>query len=82
VATPLSTFDLSLANGRDIPIEIRSEDEVRRVFGQTLITLPDAPCYNPAFDVTPPELITAILTERGILYPPFEQNIGTMIEVR
>jgi methylthioribose-1-phosphate isomerase len=75
VAAPFSTFDLNVASGRDIPIEHRSEDEVRRVMGQGLVTLPGAQCWNPAFDVTPPELVTAIVTERGVIRPPFEQNI-------
>ena len=71
VAAPISTFDPALDCGADIPIEERSPDEIRRVFGQTLITLPDAPCWNPAFDVTPPELIAGLITERGILRPPY-----------
>ena len=75
VAAPLSTFDLAIASGRDIPIEARSEEEVRRVFGKVLITLAKARCQNPAFDVTPPELITAFVTERGIIRPPFARKI-------
>lgn len=75
VAAPLSTFDLSLATGDAIPIENRSEEEVRRVLGHTLITLPGARCLNPAFDVTPPDLVTALITEAGILRPPYAVNI-------
>lgn len=77
VAAPLSTFDLSLATGDAIPIETRSEEEVRRVFGQVLITSPQAQCLNPAFDVTPPDLISALITDQGILRPPYEENIRT-----
>jgi len=75
VAAPLSTFDPAIAQGADIPIEIRNEDEIRRVFNQCLITLPDAQCWNPAFDVTPPELIAGLITERGIIRPPYLDNI-------
>lgn len=80
VAAPLSTFDRRLASGREIPIEQRSEEEVRRVFGKTLITLPDAACWNPAFDVTPPELITAIITERGVIEAPSTTRLATWFE--
>lgn len=75
VAAPLSTFDRSLASGESIPIEERNEEEVRRVLGETLITLPEARCCNPAFDVTPAELVTAIVTEQGVIYPPFKEGI-------
>ncbi|MBI4660998.1 MAG: S-methyl-5-thioribose-1-phosphate isomerase [Verrucomicrobia bacterium] len=75
VAAPLSTFDLSISSGQDIPIEMRNESEIRRVFNKSLITVPEAKCWNPAFDVTPPELITAIITERGIIKPPYGETI-------
>lgn len=75
VAAPLSTFDLSLASGDSIPIEERDCDEVRKIMKQLPITLPEAECWNPAFDVTPPELITGIITDAGIVYSPFEKNI-------
>jgi methylthioribose-1-phosphate isomerase len=79
VAAPLSTFDPATPTGAQIPIEIRDEDEVRRVFHQTLITLPQARCWNPAFDVTPPELVTAMVTERGLLRPPYEPAIRALV---
>ncbi len=70
VAAPASTFDAATAEGRDIIIEQRAADEVRSGFGY-----PTAPAgaavYNPAFDVTPAELITAIISDRGVLRPPF-----------
>ena len=70
VAIPYSTIDTELATGDLIPIENRDPDEVRRGFGR--LTAPeDVEIYNPAFDVTPNELITGIITEKGILYPPF-----------
>ncbi len=79
VAAPLSTFDPNVAAGSAIPIEIRHSDEIRKVFGKYPITLPEIPCWNPAFDVTPPELITGIITERGILSPPYSAAIERAI---
>jgi len=70
VAAPLSTFDPSIAAGRDIPIEERGGDEVTRT---TAAGAPDGVrVYNPAFDVTPAALIAGWITERGIIQPPFE----------
>ncbi|HEK86417.1 MAG: S-methyl-5-thioribose-1-phosphate isomerase [Candidatus Saccharicenans sp.] len=74
VAAPLSTFDFNLKSGNEIPIEERNPDEVRKV-RSSFITLPEIPVKNPAFDVTPGNLVTAIITERGIIKPPYEQNI-------
>jgi methylthioribose-1-phosphate isomerase len=71
VAAPSSTLDLATADGAHIPIEERSAEEVRRGFGP--LTAPhDARVYSPAFDVTPAELITAIITEQGVHHPPFD----------
>jgi len=70
VAAAFSTIDPSVPSGRQIPIEERDPSEVRRVAGRP--TAPEAsPVYNPAFDVTPATLITAIITERGIFRPPY-----------
>jgi len=70
VAAPLSTFDLSLATGADIPIEERAGKEVTDT---TTAGAPDGiKVYNPAFDVTPAKLIAGHITEKGILKPPFE----------
>lgn len=70
VASPLSTIDLSLASGAEIPIEERDPREVTEPFG-----VPFAPegvrVYNPAFDVTPHRFITGIITEKGIVHPPY-----------
>src|SRR5204862_283385 len=65
VAGPTSTIDPCCPSGADITIEQRGPEEVRSAGGQ-LLTVPDAPCRNPAFDVTPAELVTAIVTERGV----------------
>jgi methylthioribose-1-phosphate isomerase len=70
VAAPRTTFDFGIASGMEIPIEERSPDEIR-------IT-PDDPAYNPAFDVTPGRLITGIITEYGILQPPYEDAIADL----
>lgn len=69
VAAPSSTFDLSLSHGDQIPIELRDREEIANGFGRK--TVPDnVGVYNPAFDVTPAELISAIVTERGIIRQP------------
>jgi methylthioribose-1-phosphate isomerase len=72
VAAPSSTVDRQTATGDDIVIEERAADEVRRGFG--VLTAPaDAQVLSPAFDVTPAGLITAIITDRGVLKPPFTE---------
>ena len=78
VAAPLNTIDFSLANGDAIPIEERNPEEVRKLAGQ-FITVPHIDVQNPAFDVTPAEYITAIITEKGIAKPPFKQSLAAFI---
>jgi methylthioribose-1-phosphate isomerase len=74
VAAPITTFDLSLSSGREIPIEERAAEEVTNSFGRQ--TAPDgAIVYNPAFDVTPAELIAAIITDRGIIAPVKSETV-------
>jgi methylthioribose-1-phosphate isomerase len=68
VAAPRSTFDLSLSSGDQIPIELRSPEEIRS-FGGRPVVAPGAGCHNPAFDVTPAEFITGIVTEACLLEP-------------
>lgn len=70
VAAPRSTIDLSIESGRDIPIEQRDGREVTHLFGQP-VAAAGVEVFNPAFDVTPAELVTAIITEQGIHRPPF-----------
>jgi methylthioribose-1-phosphate isomerase len=67
-AAPSSTFDPACPDGGSILIEHRSADEVRRV-GESQVAPSDAPVYNPAFDVTPHDLLTGMITENGILRP-------------
>jgi methylthioribose-1-phosphate isomerase len=77
VAAPLSTFDFDLNNGNEIPIEKRAEDEVRKFAG--IYTAPeDVPVFNPAFDITPNELISGIVTEKCVLRPPFADSISKL----
>jgi methylthioribose-1-phosphate isomerase len=68
VAGPCSTIDLTCPSGGAIPIEERDADEVRYA-GGALLTLPGTPCRNPAFDVTPAALVSALVTERGVAQP-------------
>ena len=78
VAAPYSTFDLELSGGDDIPIEQRGSEEITNGFGRR--TAPDdVKTYSPAFDVTPAELITAIITDRGVIKPVNEQNVREII---
>lgn len=78
VAAPLNTIDFSLTNGKAIPIEERNPEEVKKLAGQ-FITIPHVEVENPAFDVTPAEYITAIITEKGIAKPPFGQNLAVFM---
>ncbi len=70
VVAPASSFDLRLKSGRDIPIEQRDPREVREIYGRQ-IAPKKVKVYNPAFDVTPHQLISAIVTERGIFRKPY-----------
>jgi methylthioribose-1-phosphate isomerase len=70
VAAPFSTIDASIPSGEAIPIEERDGDEVRRTGGHQTAP-PETPVYNPAFDVTPAELIAGIITERGVFRFPY-----------
>jgi methylthioribose-1-phosphate isomerase len=80
VAAPASTFDLTLPSGAGIPIEQRDPREITQGFGRP--TAPDGiAVYNPAFDVTPAELITGIITERGLIQPVNEQVIRQSLGV-
>jgi methylthioribose-1-phosphate isomerase len=74
IAAPSSTFDLAITSGEQIPIEQRSEQEVKTL--QDLAIAPDEiAAHNPAFDVTPAENITAIITEKGVIKNPSLEKI-------
>lgn len=79
VSAPLTTFDFDLKDGSEIPIEQRDEAEVTCGYGTR--TAPEGvQVYNPAFDVTPANLIAGIITEKGILHPPFPKAIGELFD--
>jgi len=77
VAAPLSTIDMSMETGDEIPIEERDSEEISTVNGE-LICSPGATYFNPAFDVTPAKYITGIITERGIARPDFKTNLAAL----
>ena len=78
VAAPTSTFDPSIGRGEDIPIEERAADEVLAGFGKRTAP-PGVAAYNPAFDVTPARYITGIITEAGVLRPPYGPAIRRLL---
>src|SRR5688572_26137466 len=77
VAAPISTVDLNTPDGSGIPIEERNEREVTHV-GASRITAGGARIRNPAFDVTPAKYVTAIVTERGIALPPYDESLAKL----
>lgn len=79
IAAPYSTIDLNLENGSTIEIEQRSSDEVT-CFGERKTAPDDIHVYNPAFDVTPHQLITAIITEKGVIKPDYSKNLSEEFE--
>ena len=74
VAAPVSTIDRSIQTGEDIHIEMRHSDEVTKIFGRS-IAPEGAEAMHPGFDVTPNQLITAIITEKGVITSPYEENL-------
>lgn len=80
IAAPSSTFDLSIESGAEIPIEQRDSKEITHAFGkQTAPT--DVEVYNPAFDVTPAELISGIITEKGMIRPVTKEQVASVLGV-
>lgn len=75
VVAPHSTFDATIASGREIPVEERAAEEVRSIL-EAPIAPQRTPVWNPAFDITPAELIAGWVTERGLLRPPFREPVG------
>lgn len=72
---PASTVDMHCPTGDDIKIELRDPDEIRTMWYEKPMALPEVKCFNPSFDVTDHSLLTAIVTDRGIVYPPFDVNL-------
>lgn len=79
VAAPYSTIDMSLENGSQIEIEERDADEVTS-FGSTVTSPKKTEVYNPAFDITPNHLITAIITEKGVIKPDYTENFKKLFK--
>ncbi len=79
VAAPVSTLDLTLASGDQIPIEQRSPREVTHIKGNE-ITPHNVGILNPAFDVTPNRYVTGIITEAGVAYPPYTESLAAMAQ--
>ena len=75
---PSSTIDLNCKTGAQIEIELRDEDEIRTKFYEKPMAPTDVKCFNPAFDVTDHELLAGIITEKGIVRPPFEENLAKL----
>lgn len=75
VCAPISTLDHTILTGKDIPIEQRPETEISELWYQKKMVPEGVSIYNPAFDVVPHHLITAIITEKGVLKPPFDKSI-------
>jgi methylthioribose-1-phosphate isomerase len=78
VAAPSSTFDLSIVDGTEIPIEHRGAAEVTSPWGRA-IAPPEAEAFNPAFDVTPARLIRGIITERGVIAPVTQAEVARVL---
>lgn len=79
IAAPATTFDLKIKSGRDIPIEQRQAKEVTSLFFKRPTALKTVKVFNPAFDVTPHNLITAIITDKGIIRAPYKKNIERIL---
>ncbi len=78
VFCPSSTIDWNCPTGASIPVEERDAEEIKTLWFASPMALPETKCYNPAFDVTDHSLVTAIITERGIVREPFEENFKTL----
>jgi methylthioribose-1-phosphate isomerase len=78
VLGPTSTIDMRCKTGADIEIELRDPAEIKEKWYREPMALPETKCYNPAFDVTDHELITGIVTEKGICRPPYTQSIAAL----
>jgi eIF-2B alpha/beta/delta-like uncharacterized protein len=76
---PTSTID-PVSRLEDVVIEERNPDEVRKILGKLLITIPDVDVINPAFDITPPHFVSGIVTEKGLITQPYEENITRLLK--
>ena len=77
---PTSTIDMNCPDGDHIPIELRDPEEIKEMWYKEPMALKEVKCYNPSFDVTDHTLVTGIVTEKGICYPPFTESLKTLFE--
>ena len=77
---PTSTIDLNTPTGNDIKIELRDPDEIKTMWYKEPMALKEVECYNPSFDVTDHNLVTGIVTEKGICYPPYTESLKKLFE--
>ena len=77
---PTSTIDMNCPAGAHIPIELRDGDEIKNLWYEKPMALPEVKCFNPSFDVTDHELLTGIVTEKGICYPPFNESLAALFK--
>ena len=77
---PTSTIDINCPDGAHIPIELRDGDEIKNLWYEKPMALPEVKCFNPSFDVTDHELLTGIVTEKGICYPPFNESLAALFK--
>ena len=77
---PTSTIDMNCPDGDHIPIELRDGDEIKNLWYEKPMALPEVKCFNPSFDVTDHELLTGIVTEKGICYPPFTESLAALFD--
>ena len=80
VLGPTSTIDMACPDGAHIPIEERDPEEIKTMWYEKPMALTEVKCYNPAFDVTNHDFITAIVTEKGICRPPFTQSLAALFD--
>ena len=80
VLGPTSTIDMACPDGAHIPIEERDPEEIKTMWYEKPMALPEVKCYNPAFDVTDHDLITAIVTEKGICRPPYNKSLAALFD--
>ena len=78
VLGPTSTIDMGCRSGENIHIELRAPEEIKEKFYREPVALKEVKCYNPSFDVTDHSLITAIVTEKGICYPPYSESLAKL----
>ena len=80
IAAPTSTIDFGTATGADIVIEERSGDEIKKMWYSEPMAVDEVKTFNPSFDVTEASLITGIITEYGVLYPPYDVSLAELKE--